>query len=606
MATALAAGFAAQPILATQQAPPPTQSTTTASIRGTVQDATGAAPTGVSIVVFPADQTAWPGAAAARTAQRVRVDAGKYAVTGLPAGNYRLLVVADAEMADWPSPELLQKLSGRKPMPVTLGAGEEVTIDARVSVAGSDVSIVDARLMRTLTESVLQRGGLPVAPARGLPPRATYPGSISGRVVDADGRPVAGAVMLSLKRGSPGGALLPFHERGFTNADGTYKLNSRSPGDYFVVAVPWDLESGGEGLSVRRGPPVVAGDDGVKRDHVATFHGGVTTIESAPPVTVTNDERTNIDIKLVRRPVFDLLGVIEDGPAQPDPSGRGGFPTPRSAVSLTPVGAEPFGGALSRRVSLAADKTFVGRDLPAGEYRILWSSPGGYVDQFATVGGSAVTSVRLKPRTNVQVTGRAEFRGDTPPPVQMTLPQFGVEVRPTAVVQGSTFTRVLFAPDRTFSVAAIGAGPFRVTAVAAAPWVQIEGMVNGLDSMDLPVQAGSGFKDVVVVFADKPTALSIEVVDADDKPVQDARVLLFTEDTRYWSVRSRRAQIGQPNATGVWTPSNLPPAKYLVVASRQIAAGATINAALVGSFLSRAKPIELGLGETKTVRVRVE
>jgi hypothetical protein len=493
-------------------------------------------------------------------------------------------------------------------MPVLLSAGETVTIDARIAVSGPTVAITDARMARTSTE--LRRGGTTVASGRGsvpaIPNRPTYPGAISGRVIDADGRPVEGAVMLSLRRGTSG-ALLPFHERGVTDADGRYRLANRSPGDYFVVAVPLALELGAEVVTVRRGPPPIVGDDGVRRDHVATFYGGATAPESAPAVTVAAGERSGIDIRLVRLPVFDLIGAIVDAAEPADRRGPGGFQRPTTPITVTPVGAEPFGGALSRRVPLAADKTFVVKDLPGGEYRIVWSSDVGFVDEHVVVGGRGVTTARLSARPGVDLNGRVEFRGATAPPGPLTdLALFGVEVRPAAATAGSAFVRAPLRADGTFSVRAVGAGPFRVSAVAPAPWVQIEGLVNGFDSLDMPAAASSGFKDVVVVFADKPASLSIEVADAEGRPVADAGVLLFTDDTRYWGGRSRRVQIGQPGATGVWTAANLPPARYLLVASRQITVGTSINAAYVGSYRQRAQAVELGLGETKTIRVRVD
>lgn len=67
----------------------------------------------LSVLVFPADQTAWtgPGAGSPRKFLSARADKdGKYRVANIPAGEYLAVAVPDKEIADWQRPKFLESL----------------------------------------------------------------------------------------------------------------------------------------------------------------------------------------------------------------------------------------------------------------------------------------------------------------------------------------------------------------------------------------------------------------------------------------------------------------------------------------------------------------
>jgi hypothetical protein len=581
-----------------------------ASIRGAVQDAKGSPATGVFVVVFTSDASRWTAPESERLVRRVPVEAGQYAVADLPAGNYQFTVTSEAALVGWPAAGTIARLAGTRPMPVRLAAGEVVEINARITIEGTAVTIAEATLSRSFTELRPRAGGPPPPRPPGFPapvprPVTTYPGAISGRVTDADGNPVAGADILSLKRSSAG-SLLPFHQTGTTGADGRYRLENRSAGDYLVVALPYARGTPPGAGTDWRTPAPVSGADGIMRGYVATFHGGSAGPETATRVSGAAAELSGIDIQLMRRPLFAIEGSIVSGPGQTDPGGSGGLPMPSPIVTVAPLSTDPLGGAAVRRARVNADRTFLVPDLPAGEYRVSASSPSFWVDERLVVGSSAPAPVRLVARPVMPVSGRVEFVGSTAPPADVTNPaQFGVEMRPSVLTFGSSFARNRITADGSFATSAVGSGPFRLNGIAPSPWIQIQGLVNGVDTLDVPAPTGVDITDAVVVFADRPTTLVIRVHDEFDRPVSGASVVLFSEDTRYWATMSRRVQLSQTSPVGTWTPTNVPPGRYFAFATRALSATTILGPELLGRFKQGATVFDLAAGQSRSVRLRV-
>jgi hypothetical protein len=85
---------------------------------------------GYTVVVFSEDRQHWlPGS---RRIQSARPSSdGRYRVTGLPPGAYRLAALEDPEPGVWFEPEFLAQLLAAS-IPVTLGEGESASMDVRI------------------------------------------------------------------------------------------------------------------------------------------------------------------------------------------------------------------------------------------------------------------------------------------------------------------------------------------------------------------------------------------------------------------------------------------------------------------------------------------
>jgi hypothetical protein len=436
-----------------------------------------------------------------------------------------------------------------------------------------------------------------------LRPRPSAPGAISGRITDADGKPVAGIEVRAMRRMAPNGVLqlvsVGGQDVGVSDADGKYFIANREPGDYLVVAFTHGrvLTPKPSLDTVRLGPPSSAGPDGVTLGYVITFFPGTPIDSEATPVTVTTADRTGTDIRLSRRPVFELTGSISG-------SATSG-PTPW--VTIAPASlADHMGGLNVRRVRLI-DGRFSVPDLPAGAYVVSYRGLSGWAESTITIAATTPAPVVLELRPDRLVSGRVEFTGATPPPVipapSQVRPDFMVELRPAVLMAGASFTSTPIGSSLTFSTRAGGSGGLALRVRVPAPWVQVAGYIDGVDTLDVPY-TGAGSKDALIVIADRRTGLQVSVRDAADRPAPDATVILFSEDPRYWVRSSRRAAVLVATGGSVTMPV-VPPGRYFITAVRGIPADQTVTTAFIESVKARALPLEIAAGENRSVTLKV-
>ena len=434
-------------------------------------------------------------------------------------------------------------------------------------------------------------------------PRPSAPGAISGRITDADGKPVAGIEVRTVRRMTLAGVSqlvsVGGQDVGVSDAEGKYVIANRDPGEYLVVAF-----THGRALTpkpsldtVRLGPPPSAGPDGVMLGYVMTFFPGTPIDGEATPVTVMTTERTGTDIRLSRRPVFELTGSISGS--------SGSRPTPWVTVTPASVG-DQMAGLNVRRVRLN-DGRFQAPDLPAGVYLISYRGLSGWAEGTVTIAGTAPAPVVLQLQPDRLVSGRVEFAGSTPPPIPQgpptAKPEFWVELRPAVVTAGVSFTATPIGSSLTFSTRAGGSAPLALRVRVPAPWIQVAGYIDGVDTLDVPYE-GSGSKDALIVITDRRTGLQVTVRDAADRPAVDATVILFSEDPRYWIRSSRRASVLVATGGSVTVP-DVPPGRYFVIAAKGIAPDQPVTPAFIESVRAKALPIEIVAGENRSVTLRI-
>ena len=70
---------------------------------------------GTTVIVFPADQSAWTGyGTQSRRLASTRADkSGNFKVQSLPAGDYLAVAIPDKSANDWQNPKFLETISGQ-------------------------------------------------------------------------------------------------------------------------------------------------------------------------------------------------------------------------------------------------------------------------------------------------------------------------------------------------------------------------------------------------------------------------------------------------------------------------------------------------------------
>ena len=233
-------------------------------------------------------------------------------------------------------------------------------------------------------------------------------GSISGRVVDHAGQPVAGVAVLLLERRyryrdivySPDQVVA-------TDENGQYRLNRVAAQKGLMILVKRALKA--------TSPDQLPAYDNRGRVLLPTFYGNSTDISGAQTVVLASGERRErVDIRVADAPSYCIAGVVEDVGAAKE-----------VFVSVTEQLSFDSGWSLTPAMFKAdGQRTFRACGLHPGEYRIMATSgpPGSGLSErlsgWAATGigwGAAVitdkdaTNVKLLPNAPVAIEGDAAF-----------------------------------------------------------------------------------------------------------------------------------------------------------------------------------------------------
>jgi protocatechuate 3,4-dioxygenase beta subunit len=348
--------------------------------------------------------------------------------------------------------------------------------------------------------------------------------SLTGRLVDADGRPVAGTEILLRDLGSldAGLAATPRESRTVTDASGRFRLDHLAGGVHRLSA----------GSTAAVLSEVEIPDQPSARD--------LGDLRLAPAAVAAVPSRP-----LESR----LLSVTSQVSTPPEPP-----PGPGRAVSgriTDPQGAPVASADLllhssapSRifRASSAADGSFVFPEVPDGSYRIA-ARAAGFGDarpEEVRVAGAPVAGLALRLEPGGSVSGRILGLAEHElPHVQVTAWRDGVEtLLPLRALAGT---------DGRYRITGLPLGEWRITARRASSYI-VERKVRLTkpgEDLDLDLSFPEG------------VALSGRVLRADGKPLADAMVALGTAQTD-----GRQARQTTTRADGSFAISAVEPGSY--------------------------------------------
>jgi hypothetical protein len=522
----------------------------------------------------------------AASVQRVTDDAGRFVFDGLPAGRYTLTAEKPAYLKTFYG----SRRPGRGPaMPLALAEAQRLT----------DLSIK------------LVRGAV-----------------IAGTILDMNGNPLASAQVSALQAivvNSERKLVDPAAGPRFVTTDdrGQYRIFGLLPGEYTVrtsgssgyaadvrMTTAEELDQAARELRVpastapgtppveRRAPPV---------RQVPAYFPGVADPALAQFITVNaGEERTGVTIRtsLARAVRVDGMAVGPDGePLQSVLIGianasAGSLYTSPGGVRPGPDGRFTLPGMTPARWLLfgrGADATGKTEQYP------LWAQT-----EF-TVGGQDVSGIVLKFMRGVVVSGRLAFRGQAAPPnpaaVQLSL-------SPLPAIEGTApaSASVPAQADGTFRIPDVAPGKYRLRLTGAGAWSLRSAIVNGLDTLDVPLEIapGENVDNLVVTLIDRPAEVSGTLFDQLGRPAPEYSVVVFSTDRAHWTTAPRRLSgVVKLGSDARFSVAGLPPGEYYLGVLTDADPSQLSDLSFLEQLAATAVRLTLGEGERKVQDIRM-
>jgi hypothetical protein len=411
--------------------------------------------------------------------------------------------------------------------------------------------------------------------------RLTPQSVIAGKVVDADGDPVAGCQIRALRWGYSNGVrqLTPFPIPGTTTNDlGEYRLAGMPAGSYYVEASP--------ARNQNRTPvfPPQPLPDQPQLIYTTTYHPSATESSAAASVRVAAGvEVTGIDIKLVKTIAFTIRGRLVDPDAPP---GRPGFAQLRPRNNLA-------GTFMGFSTSSSMDGTFVISGVPPGSYELVaqrantGNSLGGLVGPAAI----AILPIEVRDRNldGISVTLLPSFdvQGVVKFAQAAQCGGFGMTVSllpASGVSYGGYAPPAQVGADFKFTLKNVGSSTYSINVTNPGSCYVQSIRYGGKEVADSGLSM-DGTGSLEITLAASNATLRGSVVDAAGKAPPRAYVTALRKGSPPSSYRQAFA------TTGSFAFPNLPPGTYDVFAWEQLDVNAMRSAEFLKQFESRCKSV---------------
>ena len=366
-------------------------------------------------------------------------------------------------------------------------------------------------------------------------------GVIAGRVVDAHGEPVEGAmvnVLWAPKNGRPS-----MRNGTQTNDLGEFRAIRLNAGRYLLRVRP--------PMTGQYDPSGPFGNEAPLPQALPTYYPSAASLEAAQTIVVNRGETlTGVDIVLGEGLPSVVTGIVLGADSQQlAPGGPGQGTNINGSVSARSAGA--IEGFSEMGTGIRPDGSFR-MQLPQGDYileaRVMPLRPGQQPrpegELFGTarisVGGSPVENVAIALGSGATAAGRVIFEGATPPPPspgQARVPLMNAE-------GGGVGCRPPMATiDADWS--------FKVEGLVGTCAMQPGGMLGrwsvksvtlrdkNLAADTITFEPGQHYANLQIVVTDRRTQVDLRVADEAGQPTPDFVALVFPADKQKWAQISR-------------------------------------------------------------------
>jgi hypothetical protein len=465
-------------------------------------------------------------------------------------------------------------------------------------------------------------------------------GTISGRVFDRDGEPMANVNVEALKYSyQEGQRVLNVVQTARTNDLGEYRLYWLQPGSYFVSATPPEGQrgaltnpaavagpgigggvgdiggnrgGGGRGRGGGPTPPPApqARDDQATEGYIPVYYPGTTDAQSAAPIDLpAGIVFSGVDLTVTAVRTLRIQGQVINGAT--------GQPARNANINLVPVQRAANG---SRRGGIRAPGNLRSRNIDdQGAFEIRGVVPGSYelvgllndrqnrmtANLPLEVGNSDVRNVSLIMMPGFTLTGRVSIEGQQPGSGNQDLPKMRVMLRPDSAAQiaGAPPASAVQA-DGTFTLQQVGRDDYRLTVsgmprnayVKTARYGAADVLNEGLrldrqptGPLEILVGTKTGIADGTVQNDKQEASANVTVVMIPDVRLRNRLDLYRSTST---------------DATGHFHIEGVPAGDYRVFAWEEVETGAWQDPDFIRNFENRGKPVRIDEDSTSNIELR--
>jgi hypothetical protein len=472
------------------------------------------------------------------------------------------------------------------------------TYSLRATKAEQGTAVYGAKSVRELGDKItLAEGEI----RGGITLRFLHAASISGRVFDSEGEPVADANVSLMKRGRNLGAPILVNYRNASVDDrGEYRFTNIDPGNYYIHVSP----SGG----LRFGPTPDKGQPFL----VDQYYGGTRDSKDAAPVPVRGDDHlTGLDFRLSSEAAAEIHGQVLGVPAEPESEPQ---PTATSSTSITFVRNGTFasgGRAGGRGVQVSISRAEPGErssmgtmtqgpehrfeisGMAAGRYRVeaTFQSGGktyGASQIFDLHPGPGDIVLTLAPGVEIQGTLRVE--GQAPPGA------IHVGLRPAEMGARRNNLTAEVRADGHFSIAQVFPGEWQLILNGVPPGFLKSARLGDKDVRFTPFEIGSSNDAALNVVVSMHTAAVDGEIDAGPLDASRAGIVIARADQLHTFTRFYYS--AEADAKGKFHLKGIAPGKYKIFALEKMEAESFKNPEAVDSLDDLGETIDLAEGAT--------
>lgn len=426
----------------------------------------------------------------------------------------------------------------------------------------------------------------------GITIKLTPNGSISGRVLDDDGDPLAGAEVALFQVMWRQGRF-ELSSAGGESADdrGAFRFGELTPGRYFVRARPAGARVVPATISVPGETP-----------QPTWFGGSLDHANAAVIQLMAGENRMDLDIRLRSAVSFGIEGRVAGMENLEIDTGN---PLTRPRLGLTRIDSEVREPMNSP--NLKNDGTFAVDGLRPGTYE-LTATQGKYDRGFtySLLGRTRVdlragnlSGIELQLHPPVTVPGRVILDGDMPEPKSMSVFLDGLD--------GAVGTTAATNRTGRFELKNVGAGKYMVRILDAtedrAYLKRVE--IGGSAAPDNVIEIAPGAAPSLEVVISERGANVWGQVKTEDPATAPGQVVVLLPEIADAALRELKARTAATDQNGTFWIRNLAPGRYKAYAWADIPDGAWKNPRFLERMTSRGLAFELQEGQRQSLEVTV-